>query len=520
MERGTPTTPQRNKERGAVVSPDAAAEGNNVEDNSDENVAEVHDNRVGDLSSPDVDEDNLVVRSIPSRRDALEATAAANCMMLSMQQGGAAALPTLKTGPWPHKAGDVPNPVSTAKARKLLATGKAKTPCDIPGTGVHGCAFMADKPSAWNKRSGVSDHTTVTVAMPKKSELTAAEATDVTKVLMHNMKMQPCVLHNHVKESRKDKIIEWFGTDLFADMCAEGAMPPQTTPNDMLEHLEGTCAQPSHYCRLMEQVEKMHTAECNPKDTVEKCFMTLQEARENATLLEQPFTDEQTMNKATTQFIGAHGREAEKAERTWNKKTDGERTWTNFKKFWKEEIHLWSLSGANGGSGAKVDALEAEMRSAQGDASALQAKNRNHQQENHSLRTQQFQTQQALQAKQATQNGRARARDDQSQNGSRTGSNDISALTEAVSLLTKDVKFPRDKSEGTGTTAGTDTQPGRGGKHIHCWKCGSQLHHWTRQCRFPSKEDKQKCRNLTGTNTMGGNEKNCDRFGKHESDFE
>ena len=106
------------------------------------------------------------------------------------------------------------------------------------------------------------------------------------------------------------------------------------------------------------------------------------------------------MNKATTHFIGAHGRDAEKAERAWNKKPEADCTWVKFKQHWKEEIHMWSFLALRDEERAgKVWAPETKLRSMQGDVDALQVKNRNHQQENHSLRTQQFNIQQALQAK-------------------------------------------------------------------------------------------------------------------------
>jgi len=112
-----------------------------------------------------------------------------------------------------------------------------------------------------------------------------------------------------------------------------------------------------------------------------------------------------------------------------------------------------------------------------GDVDALQTENHNYQLENTSLRTQQLQIQQALQAEQATQNGRARAQDEQSHNSSRTSSSDnISALTEMITLLTNDVRDLKNQTATAGASGG-----GRGRKYIYCWKCGCQLSHWTRQ---------------------------------------
>ena len=313
-------------------------------------------------------------------------------MMFSMQQGGTK-LPTLKTGPWPCAKGAVPNPLSIATARCSGAAGLSKVPCNTPGTGVHGHAWVIKKDSPWNERTGASDHSTIVAAMLSEPELEITGTNDMLQLMAHSIKMQPHLLCNHPKEETKDKIIKWFGAELFVDMHKDGILPAETTPSKMLEHLAETHARPSHCWRLTEQVEKLHNSDCNKKMTVKKHFMTLQEACKDAALLEQLFTKKQTMNKAATQFIAAHRREAEKAEQTWNKKPIGDQTWTNFKKFCEEEIHAWSLIEPNGN---EVDALEAELQSVQGDADALQAENHKCQQENTSLWTQQPQIQQAL----------------------------------------------------------------------------------------------------------------------------
>ena len=175
--------------------------------------------------------------------------------------------------------------MTIATARKLPALGSAKMPCDIPGAGIHGCAWEIKKPDTWNKRAGVATHDKIMTATPKKSELSIADADNITKVIMHDMKMQAFTLCNHLKESGKDKILKWFGDNSFVDMCKDGILPPDATPRAKLEHLEAACAQPSHFCRLMEEVENLHDGAHSTKMTVKKHFMTLQTAREEAMLL-------------------------------------------------------------------------------------------------------------------------------------------------------------------------------------------------------------------------------------------
>ena len=509
MERGTPTTPQKSGDTpsSVIITPDIVKNPNE----SDQGITEVGtgsdiDPSEATVKLPNVDKNNAVVQGILRTGKARETRSAITTyMMLGMQQG-ATDLPTLKTETWPYGSGKVPNPLSIAKGRRILATGLAKVPCGIPGTGIHGHAFMAETETMWNKRNGTGDYKDIVAAIPQKSEMPVT--TDISQILLHTMTMQPYRLYHHLKEVGKDKLNEWFGTAMFVDMYRDGALPPETTPNMMFEHLEGTYAQPNHFRLLMTEVEREHDSAYSPHMTVENYFMTLQEARERAALLEQPFTDKQTMNKATTKFIKAHGRDAERAERRWDKKAASDRTWTSFKRFWKEEIHSWTLStGSRGNEESKVDTLATEVMTMRDTVSALQAENQAYQRENLSLRSQQIEVGQALQTEQYN-----RARDDQSYVSSKTSSDDISALTEAINLLTQDMKQIQ-------TVVSRTPNAGRGKKYLYCWKCGCQTTHWTRQCRVLSKEDKSKYRTATGTNTMGGNEHQIERFGKYTADF-
>ena len=50
---------------------------------------------------------------------------------------------------------ETPDPIKIKKARKLLAGGFGKTPCEVLGAGVHGHAWMVEQEQQWNKQKGV-----------------------------------------------------------------------------------------------------------------------------------------------------------------------------------------------------------------------------------------------------------------------------------------------------------------------------------------------------------------------------
>ena len=80
----------------------------------------------------------------------------------------------------------------------------------------------------------------------------------VSKMIVHNVKMQPFLSCDRLKEAGKDKIIEWFRTELFVDIHRDSVLPPKTGPSGMLKHLPETHDRPGHCWQLMAQVEKMH----------------------------------------------------------------------------------------------------------------------------------------------------------------------------------------------------------------------------------------------------------------------
>ena len=437
-----------------------------------------------------------------------------------------AELPELKVEAWPH--GDQrPNPISISMARKLLAAAYAAIPCEVPGAGVHGHAWIIETDNDWLERDGATA-TIVTPTKPLKSADYSIVAT-----LKYSDEMSMFKLYNHLMQEGKQKIVTWFGKSMFDDLHKNGILPNTVTAKELLEHLEKTYSQSYDQRRYLEQVEKDLNAAYDPKKPVETYFMKLQEARTNSALLGQPYTEMIVMNKALKQFDKHYGKDAYKAEKKWNERTDKEKSWLAFKEYWKGEIHQWELVGkvtkqANEAVLNHVDTLSQQMQDMKINMSALQAESRSVREENDNLMAKHVHINHALQAEQ------------QRRNGSSGGSDDLSTLTDFLDKRLErfdalnaamDVRITelanktqnRDSHDTTGRRTPASyahLNNGKGRKfNKYCWQCGVNCTHWTRKCRDLTEEQKGRYRDADFDNTMGGSTKFMDRRGKYQCDY-
>ena len=454
-----------------------------------------------------------------------EDEALATYMMFSPR--GTTELPTLRTDTWPYE-GHKPNPINISKARKLLAAAYAAIPCEITAAGVHGHAWIIETDAEWKKRTDVT-HTVVTPTKPIKET-----DYDVRKQLEYADKMEMYKLYNHLMQAGKLRLITWFGKSMFDDLHVDGLLPTTITPSELLEHLSLTYSQGFDHRRHMEQVEKEFNAPYDPKKPVETYFMKLQEARSNAALLGQPYTDEQAMNKALKQFEKQYEKEARKTEKRWNKKPADDRTWATFKSYWKDEIHQWeTLMGAgrqaNQAVMEQVDTLSQRMTNMQINMDALHSENQSYKDENSALLAEQTQIHRALQAEQRR----------------RHGGDDISTITEHVDrridTLTSQIAGLTASSTSTSTGYGggqrkeqlleqarhrapnsyKNLNDGRGKKFTkYCWNCGCNTTHWTRRCYALTDDQKNRYREASFDNTMGGSTKFLDRRDRYQKDYD
>ena len=362
------------------------------------------------------------------------------------------ALPELKTGRWTYKGIVTPDPISIEKTRKLLAAGYGKIPCEVPGAGTHGYAWMVKKEQQWNKRKG-----TILLTLNVVLRHTLRPVTlDPKPMVRHKINQQAYHIYHHLKEEGKERLIKWFSEEMFVDMHEDGKLPTDKTPREMLDHLSEMYAKPHHYRKHMNQVKTDFACKYNPKKPVEVYFMRLQEARERADLLEQSFTEKQTINKALDQFEKQHGTNVAKAEHKWNEKDEPDQTWINFKKHLKDYINTWKSTGGVMHHGYHVDELREEVEGMKLDLSALQAENRTYQEENNDLQARQHDIHQALQTEQVSQ---ASWYQDEaySRRSSKISSDEISALTEMVGSLVKTLtNVPHMATQNTNAAKGSN----------------------------------------------------------------
>ena len=422
-------------------------------------------------------------------------------------------LPTLHTEAWAYN-GQKPNPISINKAKRLLAAAYSAVPCELDGTGIHGYAWMIESDTVWSKRSGV-DATITAPTKPKKPK-----GYIVAEQLKYADQMEAYRIYNHLVHEGRAKTIAWFGKEMFVDLHVDGILPPTITPAELIEHLESTYSQGRDNRRHMETVEAAFNSTYEPKQPVEKYFMRIQEARANAALLGQPYTEQQTMNKALKQFESYLGKDAYKAEKRWNAHTGGN-TWAEFKTFWKDEIHQWesvnkSKNQAHQAVTEQVDSLTGIVNNLQIDMTALQAENQSVQSENTALLAQQAHLHHALQVEQRRRNS---GDDMSSLTDYRLAGTGYSAGTPERTLTTEQARLQ------TALQRAPDTykhlNDGRGLTFTkYCWKCGVNCTHWTRRCYALPTDLKEKYKDATFHNLMGGSTKFLERRDKFQKEFQ
>ena len=444
-------------------------------------------------------------------------------------------LPKLNTEVWPYNTNDKPTPISIHRARKYLAAAYAAVPSELTGTGLHGYAWMVETPTEWKTRDGVEP----TIDEPQKPQKELDY--DVKKQLAYADKMEAYRLYAHLVNEGRSKLIKWFGKSMFVDLYKNEMLPVTTTPRDMLDHLTKTYAQTRDNRRHMKTVNARMDAPYDDTKPVEVYFMQLQEARADAALLDEPYTETQLINKALGEFERHLGKDAYKAEKRWNEKTD--KTWSKFKSFWKDELHQWETVSkakrqANHVVTEQFDELTRRFDSMQMNMSALQAENQSYQEHNNALLSKQVHIQQALQTEQQR----------------RGGTDDMSAITDYVDRrianglsgqgtnATYTPSYGTNYSGGTLPTADSSGRPsvhqllqtakqrapdsykninGGQGKRFgrYCWKCGCNCTHSTRGCYECTDAEKQAYSQASFKDTMGGNTKFLERKDQYQKVF-
>jgi hypothetical protein len=459
----------------------------------------------------------------PGPEEATEEHSEEEAIAVAMMFNAAATsveLPKLRTEKWEHANEKLPNPISIGTAKKLLGAAYAEVPCELEAAKDHGYAWIIEDGKTWLARG---DGVEKIVPPTKPKEVTSFVMKEQFEYMI---KSKRYTMYRHLCQEGKTKIQEWFGRDVFLDLFKEGVLPPAVTPKEMLAHITTTYATPHSNRIYMEKVEEHLNGPYDPKESVEAYFLRLQEAKAHAKMLGIEYTPQQVMNKALKQFEVHYSKDAHKAERKWN--AVDKQTWSDFKVYWKEQIHQWDMY-ATRGTGSRKEAHQAvDVASLAETVSALQAEARTLQRGNAEL-VKQLNFHQAMQAEHRA------ARDDDTVS---TLTNQIlGGVEKELGRKLADISFT---TGATGTNSSTSTRgtellhmaknrnpkdtshlnDGQGRRFTsYCWKCGCNCTHWTRKCLELSGNDRKKYKDADFDNLMGGSTKFLDRRGKFQKEF-
>ena len=426
----------------------------------------------------------------------------------------------LSTNVWPYSDNDPPNPISINKARKFLAQGYAALPCPIAEAGEHGHAWIIEESAAWLQRDGI------TSAVPVPTKPLKRSATDVVSLIMHEEVMTNYLTYSDLCQQGKARLITWFGEALFMDLHVDGLLPITVTPKQMLLHLEGTYSTTRDKRRHIERVEKDFNKPYDPNKPIEIYFKALQDTQAAFVLLGQPCADQQLINKALGEFDKQHEKEAHKAEKRWNQKTDT--SWSAFKTFYKSELHEWG-GRAPRARANHVQELEHTVATISDTVSVLQAEVRSAQLERDSL-SHQLDYHRAMQAERRST--------------SHSG-DDMSSITDH--LLGMEARMSERLGNGTASatherrapnhsesdrarllTNARERRPdayrwmnqGKGRRfNKYCARCGVNCTHNTTGCLELKSDEKNRYATATAQNPMGGSTKFVERLGKYQNEF-
>ena len=258
-----------------------------------------------------------------------------------------------KTSKWPYSSKEDPNPVSIAKARKLLADGYVEVPCKIEGTNGHGHAWMIEGPEVWLLRDGVE------LVKPPQEPNTVGGLKQPSSLDDPNWDqyMRATRDFDHYRKLRLEgvqKLVEWFGEGRFVSLEVDGTLPRTITPRKMLEHLDKYFATPRH-CRnrgkaVWASIDKPYVLSQDFGAYIKR----LKDARRDSVLLQCTIPYAILVNRALEHLGTALGPKYDSLEKKWDAKhdelqpgrrgkgTEGEptkRVWEAFEDFWQEAIN-------------------------------------------------------------------------------------------------------------------------------------------------------------------------------------
>jgi len=143
----------------------------------------------------------------------------------------------------------------------------------------------------------------------------------------------------HLVKVGTDKLLTWFGKDVFETLHIRCQLPSHLTPYDLLDYLTEVYASKEDHQHHVNKVVTMVGTVYDPTKPVKTYFATLQNAKDHAILLGVPYSEEQLMYYAMKQFkTRLTPIEAAKIERKGLGMPAETCMWAAFKMFWIKAI--------------------------------------------------------------------------------------------------------------------------------------------------------------------------------------
>jgi len=145
--------------------------------------------------------------------------------------------------------------------------------------------------------------------------------------------------YSHLMREGIAKLLTWFGRNVFEPFHVRRHLPSHLTPRELLDYLTEVYATKELHRQHVIKVKNMVESIYNLTQPLKTYFATLQQAKDNAALLNIAYSDTQPMFYAMTQFSSVLGDEqAGKIKRKWLELPAETHPWVAFEMFWIKAI--------------------------------------------------------------------------------------------------------------------------------------------------------------------------------------
>ena len=416
------------------------------------------------------------------------------------------------TDEWPTER-TFPDPLTIERAREHLVEAFRQVPCLwTPDAGNHGYAWMVERQTNWNAREGL--HDTQPVVPPVRPAMPPVGCAMLIRA-RYDQDYNTWMDYSHMMREGIAKLQACFGRTVFAPLQVRRHLPSHLTPRALLDYLTTVYAPVELHHQHVRTVKAMAESRYDAAQPVEDYFATLQQAKDDAVLLNIGYTDAQLMFYAKEQFERVLGGETTaKIERKWFDLPLETRSWIDFKMFWIKAIlrHKYLASRPRGAHHVSLERTNNDLASTMETVASVHHDN------------------QVLAQQQVTLAAQVARLSETPPTAQPTIPDDISALTDLLGRVAALGTATPTTSPTTSTSARSSrnrpprTRPPRNegsGPYYgsYCWKCGCNCTHWTRRCGLLNQSEKAKYRDANFDNRMDGSTKFLDRRGRYKNEF-